>query len=104
MKDKLAAKHFGVVELDRNGRVTGFDEKPDLPKTSLAAMCLYYFPKNKLSLINEYLMNPGHFSDAVGSYIKWLAKHDEVYGFLFDKLWFDIGHIHTYHRLKEILK
>ncbi|MFH1201720.1 MAG: nucleotidyltransferase family protein [Candidatus Omnitrophota bacterium] len=104
LKDKTQAKHYGVVSLNQKKRLTEFYEKPDFPKSALVAMCLYYFPKNKLQLINEYLINPKHFSDAIGAYIRWLVKNDEVYGFLFDKLWFDIGHTHTFERLKEILK
>lgn len=102
VKDRTQAKHYGVVKLDRKDRVVEFEEKPAYPKTTLVGMCLYYFPKNKLGLVKKYLADPGNYSDAVGAYIKWLCQNDKVCGYLFDKLWFDIGHIHTYQKLNKL--
>ena len=41
---------FGVVVVDNNGRVLGFEEKPDEPQSNLAATALYVIPHNVLSL------------------------------------------------------
>jgi len=42
------AKKYGVLKLDKNNRVVDFQEKPQTPKSKLVAMCLYYFPKQRL--------------------------------------------------------
>lgn len=54
IKNKLQASKYGVLKLGKANRILDFQEKPDNPKSSLVAMCLYYFPKNKLELIQEY--------------------------------------------------
>lgn len=104
IKDKRQAKHYGVAILNREKRVIGLEEKPQSPKSSLVAMCLYYFTRQKLRLIEEYLSNPFNTSDTAGDYIKWLSKRDKVYGYKFSDFWADIGHMHTYKKVKGILK
>jgi glucose-1-phosphate thymidylyltransferase len=102
IKNKQEARNFGVVSLNRNKRIVSFEEKPAHPKSSLIAMCLYYFPKKTVGLIKKYLNDPGNSKDAVGSYINWLSKNKTVYGFIFHDAWFDIGHVQTYKKVKEL--
>ena len=101
IKDKQEARRYGVVNLNKEDRIVDFIEKPPRPKSSLVAMCLYYFPRKKLQLIKEYLKDPSNSRDATGNYLSWLCRKDKVYGFKFSNFWFDIGHIHIY---KEVSK
>lgn len=121
IKDKTKASKYGVVELDKENRVISFEEKPRFPKSTLIAMCLYYFPKDKLGLLKEYLSlgpvrdNPargdvGHLQcsvsirvkrDATGFYIDWLRTRCAVYGFVFKGKWYDIGDHKFYQQAKE---
>jgi len=91
LKQKKDASLYGVVKLDKQERVVDFEEKPDHPKSCLVAMCLYYIPKGHLTLINEYIRNKKIKTDATGSYIAWLKEKVEVYGYVFNGSWFDIG-------------
>lgn len=93
IKDIKEAQRYGLVKLDRDGKVTDFQEKPKQPKSTLAAMCLYYFPASRLCLVKEYLNKRKaiHKSDATGLYIDWLRKRLAVYAFVFGGLWYDIG-------------
>lgn len=104
IQDKSQLRHYGVVSLDRNSCIRNFEEKPLFSNSSLVAMCLYYFPAEGIKLLKEYSSFPKQMHDAAGSYIKWLAKKSIVYGFVFKKLWCDIGRIQTYNRLKRELK
>jgi len=104
IKNKREARNYGVVGLDRSNKVIGFHEKPAHPESSLIAMCLYYFPKKAVGLIKKYLSDPKNPKDAVGSYIDWLSKNKTVYGFIFNDVWFDIGNVHTYNRIKKLTK
>ena len=88
-------RKYSVVELDENGRILNFEEKPEHPRTNLIAICMYLFPKDKLSLISDYL-ELGNNPDAPGYYIKWLVQKVTVYGFTFNGTWFDIGDFKSY--------
>ena len=101
IKDRKKAKEYGVVKLDRKNRVIDFKEKPQNPKSTLVAMCLYYFPGKRLGLIKEYLNHQAKKSDASGLYIDWLSKKVPVYGFVFGGRWYDIGHHRLYNEAKE---
>ncbi len=101
IKDKARAKKYGVVKLDDRKKIINFQEKPKVPKSSMIAMCLYYFPKTKLKLIKEYLDTKTDKYDATGFYVDWLRKKVAVYGFVFDGRWYDIGHPAFYKEAKR---
>jgi len=92
--DIKAATKFGVLGIDDNKKVISFQEKPEVPASSLITMCLYYFPKQTLAYLGEYLKE-SKAVDAAGSYIKWLSEKKNVYGFQFSGKWYDIGSIES---------
>ena len=100
IKDIAGATKFGVAAVDHTGIVTSFEEKPQIPKSSLIVMCLYYFPRSTLSYIEEYRKQNGSL-DASGSYIQWLVQKKNVYGFQFNGKWYDIGSIESLHEAQE---
>ncbi len=98
IKQKDEATRFGVVELCPNSRkVLSFEEKPAQPRSTLIAMCSYYFPHASLGLLREYL-DETQKADKAGDYIHWLVAKKEVYGFQFEGSWYDIGSVES---LKE---
>ena len=101
---KVGAKKYGVIKLDKRNRVVDFQEKPQKPKSTLVGMCLYYFPKNRLGLIKEYLNNKKSKLDATGFYIDWLRRKVPVYGFVFNGRWFDIGDFKFYNEARKKFK
>ncbi len=101
IRNRLNAKKYGVVKLDKNNRVIDFKEKPKNPESTLVAMCLYYFPKERLGLIKEYLKNKIKKTDATGLYIEWLRKKLPIYGFVFNGRWYDIGDYKFYNEAKQ---
>ncbi|MDD5136947.1 MAG: nucleotidyltransferase family protein [Candidatus Omnitrophica bacterium] len=94
------AKNYGVVKTDADQRVVDFEEKPQDPKSTLISTGIYYFPKNKVAFINEYVKMQDKL-DAPGNYIGWIAKRDKVYGFAFSEDWYDIGGIESYRKADE---
>jgi len=94
------ARRYGVVKVDENKKLIKFTEKPQEPESTLVAICLYYFPKEKLSRVGEYLKQSKH-KDAPGNYISWLVQNDNVYGFIFDDEWYDIGDKNIYEKIKD---
>jgi len=98
------ARHYGVVNLNKKNKVIGFQEKPKNPKSTLVAMCLYYFPKARLGLIKKYLNRRAKKHDATGLYIDWLRKKVPVYGFIFKGSWYDIGDHQFYNEAKKTFR
>lgn len=89
------ATMYGVAQLDSQGKVVLFEEKPAKPKSTLIAMCFYYFPYKTLAYLPEYIKASGKL-DKAGDYIRWLAEEKGVYGFKFDGKWYDIGSLEAY--------
>lgn len=97
------AKLYGIVEIDDNDKVIDFVEKPKQPKSTLASMCCYVFPRNTLKLFKEY-MKSDNSKDAPGFFLQWLIKKTEVFAFVFSNYWFDIGSFESLDEAKEFMK
>ena len=102
LRNKDQASKYGVLKIDKKNKVVDFQEKPACPKSRLVAMCLYYFPKEKLGLVREYMKKKrGKKADAVGLYIDWLSKKVSVYACIFRGRWYDIGDHKFYNQAKQ---
>lgn len=91
IKDIKKASLYGIAVLKKGSKkIVNFEEKPQHPRSTLAAIAVYFYPKEKLSSIKEY-MKGGLTKDAPGNLIKWLGIKEPVYGYVFEKNWYDIG-------------
>ena len=88
--DTDALERYGVVELDSDDRVVGFEEKPARPRSNLAATAAYLYRAQDLELLATYL-EEGNPSDAPGNFVAWLHTRTPVYGYRFAGEWHDIG-------------
>ena len=91
---------YGVVETDGNGKMIGFQEKPEMPKTNLASTGIYLFKKETLPLIRKYA-NGGHSLEGPGKLLEWLYKEKDVYAHIFKGKWFDIGSLEELEKAKK---
>ena len=91
VKDLELAKNYGIVEV-KDGIIANFEEKPAVPKSTLASTGIYLFPKKTIELIKKYIAQ-GNNPDKTGNFIEWLHKRDQVHSFVTDKKWYDIGSI-----------
>jgi glucose-1-phosphate thymidylyltransferase len=96
-----AAKKFGVVHIDGKSLVTDFEEKPQFPKSTLVSTGIYFFPREKVASLREYVNLEGAKLDAPGYYVKWLSVNSYVYGFPFSEKWYDIGDLGSYKAADE---
>jgi glucose-1-phosphate thymidylyltransferase len=101
--DKTLAVKYGVCSLDENSRITDFEEKPSAPRSTLAAVAIYFIPKEKIVKVSEY-MKTDLPKDAPGNLVRWLAKSDKVFGYVFKGAWYDIGDIDSLRRADEEFK
>ena len=91
VKDLELARHYGIVEVENN-IVVNFEEKPAIPKSTLASTGIYLFPKKTVSLIKKYIAQ-GNNPDKTGSFVKWLHKREKIYSYITEEKWYDIGSI-----------
>lgn len=101
VEDRSLATRYGIVELGPGGRIVKFSEKPAEPKTTLASMGLYYFPRACLADLGGYLAEGGR-PDAPGYFVDWLSQKREVYAHVFRGIWFDIGDAASYEKANEV--
>jgi glucose-1-phosphate thymidylyltransferase len=88
--DSELLKGYGVIELDADDRVVGFEEKPAQPRSKLAATAAYLYRAQDLELLARYL-EEGNPPDAPGNFVAWLHTRAPVYGYRFAGEWHDIG-------------
>lgn len=99
--DLVDLKQMGVVELGEDNRVVGFVEKPAQPKTNWGAPPFYFYKKETLALIKQYL-DEGNNPDAPGHLIPWLIERTPVYAYTFDVMTIDIGTPKTYAEAQKL--
>jgi glucose-1-phosphate thymidylyltransferase len=102
-QDPDKVRLYGVVEVNDESRVIGFEEKPAVPRSTLVGVGLYYFPRASLPLVARYL-GQGHSKDAPGYYLQWLHRETPLYGYVLDGDWYDIGDLDSYHRADEQMR
>jgi len=92
---KEKARLYGVVHIDDECRIVDFQEKPSDPQSTLVSTACYAFTRKGVRNVLSYL-EEGNDPDKIGHFIEWLYRHDDVYGYVFTGVWFDIGSIESY--------
>lgn len=92
-------RRFAIVSTDAEGFVTDMVEKPEQPASRLAAYATYFYKRETLPLIREYLVS-GNKPDAPGNFPAWLHKLRPVYAYEFDGVCIDIGTPESYEDVK----
>ncbi|PIP67274.1 MAG: hypothetical protein COW93_01050 [Parcubacteria group bacterium CG22_combo_CG10-13_8_21_14_all_41_9] len=96
-------KHRGIVSLDNEERVTSFEEKPEHPKSDLAAVPFYIYPKEIVPMIREYL-DSGGTADAPGHFVAWIYKKQPVYAYNIEGKVMDIGNPESLEKARKVFK
>lgn len=94
------ARKLGVVLSDQNGLVMDFEEKPANPKSTTVSTGIYFFPKNVVPQIKQYI-DEGNSADRMGDLLIWIRKSQDIHAFVFSEPWFDIGSPDTYKQAEE---
>ncbi len=98
-----AMKNYGTVTIDSKGVITNFEEKPREPKSTLAAVALYYYSREALPLFKTYLA-AGNNPDQPGLFLQWLYPKKPVGTFEIKGRWLDIGSKETLQQADELWK
>src|SRR2546423_6738246 len=75
--DAEAIKKYGNITVDADGIITRFEEKPEKPQGTLAAVAVYYYSPAALSLFSTYLA-VGHKSAQPGRFVAWLFTRKTI--------------------------
>jgi len=100
VSDRKKLTKYNEVKLDGKYRLVSFKEKPGTPRYTLAAICMYIFPREKLHFVHKYL-NEGNNPDEPGRLIQWLYEQEDVFGYEFSGKWYDIGNLEQYRRVNQ---
>src|SRR5438067_6915200 len=100
--DAEAIKKYGNISVDADGIITRFEEKPEKPQGTLAAIALYYYSPAVLSLLTTYLA-AGNNPDQPGRFVQWLYTRKPVKTFQIKGEWLDIGSKETLENADRIL-
>jgi len=91
------ASRFGIMNLNEDGSIYEFEEKPKNPKSTMASMGIYIF---NWQLLKKYLIedekNPDSVNDFGKNIIpKLLEDNKKLYAYLFEGYWKDVGTIES---------
>jgi len=92
--DLARMREYNQIEVDSDGRIVFFEEKPVNARTTLAGVALYYYPRRALPLIRQYLAE-GNNPDQPGRLVEWLYPRTAFYTWLLPGEWYDIGSAET---------
>ena len=92
--DLTRMHEYNQIEIDSEGRIVFFEEKPAQARTTLAGVALYYYPASALRLVRQYLAE-GNNPDQPGRLVQWLYPRTAVYTWRLPGEWYDIGSAET---------
>jgi glucose-1-phosphate thymidylyltransferase len=92
--DLSRMSEYNQVDVDEEGRIVFFEEKPEDARSTLAGVALYFYPRGTLPLIREYL-DAKNNPDQPGRLIEWLYPRTSVYTWRLPGQWYDIGSAET---------
>jgi glucose-1-phosphate thymidylyltransferase len=92
--DLEAIRRYNAIELDADDRLTFFEEKPAEPRSTLTGIALYFYPRDSLGLVREYV-EAGNNADQPGRLVQWLYPRAPVYAWRVPGRWYDIGSAET---------
>lgn len=87
------ASRFGIMNVDDEGNIVEFEEKPKNPKSNLASMGIYIFNYEKLKkYLTEDEMNPESSNDFGKNIIPAMLENKEkLSAWQFEGYWKDVG-------------
>lgn len=81
---------YNAIEVDGEGRIVYFEEKPASPTSTLTGIALYHYPRETLPLIRRYVAE-GNNPDQPGRLVEWLYPRTPVYTWRVPGAWYDVG-------------
>ena len=90
VKNLEEIKKYNSITMDKDGKITFFEEKPKTPTSTVTGIALYFYPKASVPMIKKYI-DEGNNPDQPGRLVQWLYTRTPVYTWSVPGIWFDIG-------------
>ncbi len=94
-------ERFGVAELDADGRVIGFEEKPDAPKSDLIPIGVYFLRPDAFAVI-EHLAPSARGELEITDVLNHYIPGGGLYSPIYDGHWTDAGTVPSLLRAAEM--
>jgi len=96
-------KKYNNINVDADGFITHFEEKPANPTSTLTGIALYYYAKETVPLFHTYV-DEGNNPDQPGRFVQWLYSRKPVKTWTVPGTWFDIGSKESLDEANQIFK
>ena len=94
-------ERFGVAELDAAGRVIGFEEKPEHPKSDLIPIGVYFLRPDAFDVIDR-LLPSGRGELEITDVLNHYIPDHRLYSPIYDGHWTDAGTVPSLLRAAEL--
>ena len=94
VEDVELAKLYGIAHQEGD-RIIDFVEKPSNPPSTLAATAYWLLSREGISSFLEYIDSGGD-RDALGNFLAWNVKKNDVRSVAFRGTWYDVGGLESY--------
>ena len=98
--DEQRLHKSGVAEVDEEGRILSFEEKPAAPRSHWCTPPFYYYLASDVARIPE-AVSDGCGTDAPGSLVAWMCRHSVLHSMVMPGRRYDIGDIASYRKVQE---
>jgi glucose-1-phosphate thymidylyltransferase len=96
-------ERFGVAELDADGRVVGFEEKPARPKSDLIPIGVYFLRPDAFSVIDT-LAPSGRGELEITDVLNRYIPDGRLFSRIYDGHWADAGTVPSLLRAAELAR
>ena len=101
VEDIELAKLYGIAETS-NESIIAFHEKPNTPKSTLAATAYWLLSENGITNFLSYISSGGD-RDALGNFLAWNIKKADIKSVSLRGVWYDIGDLESYNTAQKWL-
>ena len=88
---------FGVVQMDVNGQITGFEEKPMVAKSNIASTGVYVIRRRVLIELLERCNEEGRYNFVTDVLIRYMGLK-RIYGYVMEGNWSNIASVESYYQ------
>jgi glucose-1-phosphate thymidylyltransferase len=96
-------ERFGVAELDSNGNVVGFEEKPEAPKSDLIPIGVYFLRPGAFDVI-DHLAPSGRGEFEITDVLNHYIPEGRLFSRVYDGHWADAGTVPSLLRAAELAR